>query len=127
MQLCGSLSNSYADIYNSVIRFLSGGETDFQSRHEHRCLTVSACSQFDATNFHVLLFSFLDFRNLYQTDICIVHFIIISLRKKTEQQTHPQTFLSKGIMETQDLEVILNENITHSDRSFKNIKEVIRE
>lgn len=85
------------------------------------------CSQFDATNFHVLLFSFLDLRNLYQTDICIVFFIITLLRKKTEQQTHPQTFLSKEKMETKDLEVILNENITNYDRSFKNIKEIIKE
>lgn len=47
-------------------------------------------------------------------------------KEKAEQQTHPQTFLFKGNIEVQDLEVALDENVTHSDRSFKNIKEVIR-
>lgn len=48
------------------------------------------------------------------------------IKEKTEQQTHPQTFLFKGNIQIQDLEVFLNENITHSDRRFKNIKGVIR-
>lgn len=55
---------------------------------------------------------------------CTLHHHII--KEKAEQQTHPQTFLFKGNIEVQDLEVALDENVTHSDRSFKNIKEVIR-
>lgn len=61
--------------------------------------------------------------NLCQTDICIVYFITTSLRKKIEQQTHPQIFPSKVNMETEHLEIIL----TYSGGSFKNRKEVIRE
>lgn len=55
---------------------------------------------------------------------CTLHHHII--KEKAEQQTHPQTFLFKGNIEIQDPEVTLDENITHFDRSFKNIKEVIR-
>lgn len=38
-----------------LFRFLSGGETAFQSKQEHRYQTVSPCSQFDIIHFPVLL------------------------------------------------------------------------